>query len=961
MPDVFISYSRRDKSFVKVLHDALRASHFETWVDWQDIAPTTEWWKEIESGIESTHTFIFVISKDSIISEYCRKEIDHAIKHGKRLIPVLRRKNFEKGSVHPQLSQYQWVAFQEEDEFNLAFATLVETINVDIEYKKTHTRLEVRAIEWLQKDRDSSLLLRGKELTRTEQWLLNSGDKKTPNSTELQREFVAVSRKSLTSQQWLVIGVLSILLLISTSMGIWARIQQQKALAGEANASILAASLAIENHLNQSSRTEAVLQTVQAIQQLHGKGNRRIETEIRQNAVSSFEKSVEEITGHKVLFGHRAAVLDIAFHPKGNMLASVSLDGSLKIWNSVTGEEIETLEEQDFPIYSVAFSNDGMTLASGGWDGKIRLWELNEKSTSEYRDFQRFSNLLSLMLIDKNQSLESLYFQEKPYSDYSYKFQLARVIESDSEPVSRIAFGPEDEILASTSFGGNVSLWDRDGNNIRTIEAHDEAVNDIAFSPDGKGFATASKDGTVKIWDKAGKEVKRLEIHQNSVHGVEFDLDSKILATASTDGTIRLWENIWSESSEENFQTIFGEFYGFWDIAFSKLVNENRNLSMPILAVAGLDGTVNIWELNDTGFRLSSHFVSPVYNVEFSPNSPIILSPNSYTNSFLATANGDGTISLLNLGVQSGSSISSLRIPNSFAMNVKEQNSSKKENNVTFKQFMPRNAAFVTYLSKDIIFGGQLSDEQIFQASEQIPINTNNLLTYSSLNSENEKIRFLVSYSCSWLKEYLTHESPESIHKLDICLEQYPSLMSDATDNLLNYADDLAETVEGEQVLPFYRMVLTWNDAYKFHPESRASVITQFAESIRLIEEGKVHLAIPKMQAVQLLQPPLEQTINEIESSWDQLCRQGSLSGHASEVMFACEQSIAIAPDYGKFFDSRGIARVLTGDTKGAIADFEVFTEWTLDEDEKTQRKAWVEALEGGDNPFTPKLLESLR
>ncbi|MEL6222227.1 MAG: toll/interleukin-1 receptor domain-containing protein, partial [Cyanobacteria bacterium J06627_8] len=72
MTDVFISYSRRDKEFVQVLHTALKRSIYEAWIDWQDIEPTTDWWREIETGIEEAHTFIFVISKDSIESEYCQ-------------------------------------------------------------------------------------------------------------------------------------------------------------------------------------------------------------------------------------------------------------------------------------------------------------------------------------------------------------------------------------------------------------------------------------------------------------------------------------------------------------------------------------------------------------------------------------------------------------------------------------------------------------------------------------------------------------------------------------------------------------------------------------------------------------------------------------------------------------------------------------------------------------------------
>ena len=39
MADVFISYSRVDQSFVKVLNQALNQSQYDAWVDWEDIPP----------------------------------------------------------------------------------------------------------------------------------------------------------------------------------------------------------------------------------------------------------------------------------------------------------------------------------------------------------------------------------------------------------------------------------------------------------------------------------------------------------------------------------------------------------------------------------------------------------------------------------------------------------------------------------------------------------------------------------------------------------------------------------------------------------------------------------------------------------------------------------------------------------------------------------------------------------
>ena len=96
-------------------------------------------------------------------------------------------------------------------------------------------------------------------------------------------------------------------------------------------------------------------------------------------------------------------------------------------------------------------------------------------------------------------------------------------------------------------------------------------------------------------------------------------------------------------------------------------------------------------------------------------------------------------------------------------------------------------------------------------------------------------------------------------------------------------------------------------------------------------------------------------------SDWNQLCWNGSLWGHAAEVMAACEQAVALAPDHGGIRDSRGLARALTGDVAGAIDDFEAFVAWTGGDRARAQRQDWIAALRAGRNPFTKELLERLR
>ncbi|HEY9623042.1 MAG TPA: CHAT domain-containing protein [Crinalium sp.] len=234
MADIFISYSRKDKEFVRVLHDALSQSKYDTWVDWQDIPLTADWWQEIERGIEGANAFLCVISPDSVASSVCRDEVDHAVKHNKRLVPIVRRDGFEVQQVHPALSRHNWLFFRESDDFETAFQSLITAIDLDLEHVRTHTRLLVRAIEWESHGRNDSFLLRGSDLADAERWL-NQGDAKEPKPTEQQRNYIHKSRdaeNAIRRLQHMVgvgAGVMGVMLAVAAIAGVRAHQQIQTA------------------------------------------------------------------------------------------------------------------------------------------------------------------------------------------------------------------------------------------------------------------------------------------------------------------------------------------------------------------------------------------------------------------------------------------------------------------------------------------------------------------------------------------------------------------------------------------------------------------------------------------------------------------------------------------------------------------------------------------------------------
>ena len=78
MSNVFISYSRWHIDFVRHLFDQLKDRNRDPWANWQDFSATADWLTEIYNGIEATDSFLFIISPDSVTSEICTLEIDHA-------------------------------------------------------------------------------------------------------------------------------------------------------------------------------------------------------------------------------------------------------------------------------------------------------------------------------------------------------------------------------------------------------------------------------------------------------------------------------------------------------------------------------------------------------------------------------------------------------------------------------------------------------------------------------------------------------------------------------------------------------------------------------------------------------------------------------------------------------------------------------------------------------------------
>lgn len=113
-------------------------------------------------------------------------------KNGKRLIPLVVR-DVGPTEVHEALTKLNWIFFREQDDFSISLKKLETGIKTDLSWVEIHRRLQVRALEW-EKARDNSLLLCGRDLQQAEEQLATAGQK-NPQPTDLQRQYVLVSRR----------------------------------------------------------------------------------------------------------------------------------------------------------------------------------------------------------------------------------------------------------------------------------------------------------------------------------------------------------------------------------------------------------------------------------------------------------------------------------------------------------------------------------------------------------------------------------------------------------------------------------------------------------------------------------------------------------------------------------------------------------------------------------------------
>lgn len=613
-PDVFISYSRRDRAFVEAtLLPALAQLEKHVWIDLEDIPPASDWRERVLTGLAAANALIFVLSPDSLASAICAEELARAVELNKRLIPVLRR-DIAGTPLSPELARSNWVYLREEDDRDRGIALVVEALETDLEWRDAHSRLAVRTAEWLDGSRDRSFLLRGSDLSSAEAWLAHQGEH-AERATSEQAAYILASRQATTRRQRITLTGVLTALAIASMLAVYALIQRSAAeerarvassreLAASALATLprdpeLATLLA-----DAGARTKPTAEAEDALRRALGdshvtvtlRGHRGpVDTALfadreRLIVTAGHDGTVrvwDARTGHalSVMRGHEGVIRGLAVTPDASRIVSTGEDGTARVWDRARGRATG-LRGHAAEVHSPAFSPDGRLVVTASSDGTARLWDARTgrpravlKGHDAIVFSARFDASGERVLTAGADGTARLW-------SVSGGRPLA-VLRGHNGWVNGAAFSPDDRLVATAGEDATARVWNAaTGRQLRVLRLAADRVESVRFAPDSNRLATASRDGTAAVWNvRTGARIAQLRGHQDAVHRAVFSPDGDVIATSSDDNTARIWD----ARSGEPVAVLRGHTDGLGSPAFSR--DGTRVLT------ASDDGTARLWAL----------------------------------------------------------------------------------------------------------------------------------------------------------------------------------------------------------------------------------------------------------------------------------------------------------------------------------------------------------------------------
>jgi len=584
MPDVFLSYSRRDTDFVKRLADALKERGKDVWVDVNGIRDAEVFPVALRRAIEGSDAFVFVISPDSVASAFCEQEVAHAAELNKRIVPLALRE-VPDAEIPQEIRFRNWIPVGEDT----GVERVVAAIDTDLQWQQQHTRLTVRALEWDGSRREGSFLLRGADLAAAEAWLAQ-GAGKDPGPTALEQDYLLAARQAASRRQRRLVGASVAVAAVAIGLLIFALISRGQAVSSETTAKSQA--LADISAVQQSVDPErAVLLAMAAVRTTVSYGpnggtmfalRSAIDASTIRYRVHPLSPGTQGCGGPgvaydpvgtvlavglcdgKVVFAnantgrveHRAtlggaAAIQLAYTPDGSALIDVS-KARLLVLDPRTGAVRARSPEVVPGLIAFAIDPKAPVVAALGHD-ELAFWNLESGRMRFVRPSQAeelgLGEVSDFVFSPDGRQIAIAFAQGPPGAPGILVYDLAtgRLVGAYRQFVSTLAYSPNGrELAVGENLPTSAPIVTLDARTLRRVGGVDVSDPDVvpsavAWSPQGEELAYGFSDGTAGLVSGAsGSPIVSYLGDSAAITHLSFSPDG-LLATASADGTVRAW------------------------------------------------------------------------------------------------------------------------------------------------------------------------------------------------------------------------------------------------------------------------------------------------------------------------------------------------------------------------------------------------------------------------------------
>ncbi|KAH7327561.1 vegetative incompatibility protein HET-E-1 [Rhexocercosporidium sp. MPI-PUGE-AT-0058] len=297
---------------------------------------------------------------------------------------------------------------------------------------------------------------------------------------------------------------------------------------------------------------------------------------------------------------HDRGITSVTFSHDSTMLASASLDHTIKLWDAITGSCVATLEGHSRSVNSVAFSHDSAMLVSASHDRTIKLWDVatgNCVATLEGHTGKRWCEGVNSVAFSDDSTLLTSASNDDTIKIWDVATGVCvATLEGHDRNINSVAFSHNSAMLTSGSDDETIKLWNvATWLCVATLKGHNSCVTSVTFSHESTMLASASYDRTIKLWDVATRTcVATLEGHGWWVNSVAFSHDSTMLVSASRDETIKLWD--------VTRVTCMATFKGHSGMATDgEVTSAVFSYNSTMLASASMDKTIKLWDITIDG------------------------------------------------------------------------------------------------------------------------------------------------------------------------------------------------------------------------------------------------------------------------------------------------------------------------------------------------------------------------